>query len=241
MENGMGAGESIASYRPKAVINNRRLIYAFLSEMYEKEVATERLKELMEEDSYIFRIGTSVKLGDEGLQKGFQMLSKYLSDAKGRDLNLVKLELAVEYANLFLGVKGKPSHPSESVYLSEDHTMFQEPRDRVLRAYWNAGVDKAKEYTEPEDHIAVELQFMVYLCRRTVEAMERNEKEEEKKLLQLQKEFIDDHLARWVPRLTKDILETAEIDFYKGIAHITNAFVELERNSMADLIEKSAA
>ena len=46
--------------------------------------------------------------------------------------------------------------------------MYQEPRDRVLSAYWNAGVNKTKEFTEPEDHIAIELQFMEYLCRKTV-------------------------------------------------------------------------
>lgn len=235
----MGTGEGIVSDRPVTVNNNRRLIYAFLSEIYEKEVTVERLKELSDEDSSILRIGTSVELGDEGLQKGFQMLSKYLRDIKGRDLNRAKLELAVEYANLFLGVKRRPPHPSESVYVSEDHTMFQEPRDAVLRAYWNAGVDKVKQYTEPEDHIAIELQFMAYLCRRTVEAMERNESEEAKKFLQIQKEFVDTHLARWVPELTKDILETAEIDFYKGVAYITNAFVKLESKSISDLIEET--
>lgn len=119
--------------------------------------------------------------------------------------------------------------------------MYQEPRDRVLRAYWNAGVDKAKakEYAEPEDHIAIELQFMAYLCRKTVEAREGNGKEEEKKLLQIQKEFIDDHLSKWVPRLTKDILETAEVDFYKGIVYVTNAFIELDGNSIPSLIEES--
>ena len=218
---------------------NRRLVYAFLSRMYEKEVTVELLKELSSEGSSIMRIGDLMELDDDGFRKGFGMLARYLRSVSGRDLNEVKLELAVEYANLFLGVKGKPSHPSESVYTSEDQTMYQEARDKVMRAYWNAGVDKVKEYTEPEDHIAIELQFMEYLCRKTVEALEKNETEEAKRLLQIQKEFIDDHLSSWVSGLTKDVLEAAEGDFYKGIAYITNAFVELERNSVRDLIEET--
>jgi TorA maturation chaperone TorD len=235
----MGANESAIRERQMTLNRNRRLIYAFLSRMYEKEVTVEFLRELSSEDSSILRIGGLMELGDDGFRKGFEMLSGYLRSVSGRDLNEVKLELAVEYANLFLGVKGKPSHPSESVYRSEDQSMYQEPRDQVLRDYWNAGVDKVKEYTEPEDHIAIELQFMEYLCRKTVEALEKNENEEVKRYLQIQKGFIDEHLSSWVPRLTKDILEGAELDFYKGIAYITNAFVELERNSTRDLIEET--
>jgi TorA maturation chaperone TorD len=235
----MGANKSAIRERQMTLNRNRRLIYAFLSKMYEKEVTVELLKELSSEDSSILRIGDLVDLDDEGFRRGFEMLSGYLRSVSGRDLNEVKLELAVEYANLFLGVKGKPSHPSESVYRSKDQSMYQEPRDQVLRDYWNAGVDKVKEYTEPEDHIAIELQFMEYLCRKTVEALEKNENEEVKRYLQIQKAFIDDHLSTWVPRLTKDILEGAEADFYKGIAYITNAFVELERDSIRELIEET--
>ena len=235
----MGANESAIRERQMTLNRNRRLIYAFLSRLYEKEVTVELLKELSSEDSSILQIADLMELDDDGFRKGFEMLSRYLRSVSGRDLKEVKLELAVEYANLFLGVKGKPSHPSESVYRSEDQTLYQEPRDKVLRAYWNAGVDKVKEYTEPEDHIAIELQFMEYLCRKTVEALEKNEKEEANRCLQVQKEFIDDHLSSWVPRLTKDISEGTEVDFYKGIAYITNAFVELERNSIRVLIEQT--
>jgi TorA maturation chaperone TorD len=236
MTKGMGTSNHLPHDRRMAVNKDRYRVYVFLSKLYEREVSLELLKDLSGENS---PFGTSGELGDEGLLKGFQLMSKYIKDAKGRDLNQVRLELAVEYANLFLGFRAKPSHPSESVYLSEDHTMYQEPRDRVLRTYRNAGVDKAKEYAEPEDHIAIELQFMAYLCRKTVEAIERSEKAEEKKLLQIQREFLNDHLAKWVPRLTRDILETAGIDFYKGLAYVTDAFVELDRDSIPHLIEES--
>lgn len=237
--NEMGESGSAIRERQLTLNRNRRLIYAFLSKMYEKEVTVELLKELSSEDSSILRVGDLIDLDDDGFRKGFEMLARYLKSVSGRDLNEVKLELAVEYANLFLGVKGKPAHPSESVYRSEDQSMYQEPRDNALHTYWKAGVDKVKEYTEPEDHIAIELQFMEYLCRKTVEASEKNENEEVRRYLQIQKEFIGDHLSSWIPQLTKDILEAAEADFYKGIAYITNAFVELERNSIRDLIEET--
>jgi TorA maturation chaperone TorD len=126
----------------------------------------------------------------------------------------------------------------EREYRTKSHLMFQEPRDEVLSAYWKASVDKVKEFTEPEDHIAVELQFMEYLCRKTVDALERNEVEEANRYQQAQKEFINNHLAKWVPEFTKDILENATTDFYKGVAYITDAFVESDGRAISQLIGK---
>jgi len=231
----MNADNAVGRDGYLAVNRNRRLLYAFLSRMYEKEVTLDLLKELSSESTPVFRVGGSEGLDDE-FKKGFEMLGRYLS-LSGRDLNEVKLELAVDYANLFLGLRGKPPHPSESVYRSADHSLFQEPRDEVLYAYWNAGVDKVKDFTEPEDHIAIELQFMEYLCRKTVEALERDERDEAKKYLQIQKKFVDDHLAKWVPQFTKDIIENADVDFYKGVAYVTRAFIGSERGAIGDLIE----
>jgi putative dimethyl sulfoxide reductase chaperone len=214
---------------------NRRNIYAFLSRMYEKEISVDFLKELSSKESPIFQIRDSEGL-NEGFSRGFGLMSGYLT-LGGRNLNDVWLELAAEYASLFLGVKKKPAHPSESVYTSGGPYTFQESRDEVLKAYLQAGVDRVKEFKEPEDHIALELQFMEYLCRKTVEALEKNEKDEARKSLKLQKQFVDDHLAKWIPQFTQDILESADVDFYKGVAYVTRAFISSEKDAIADLIK----
>ena len=218
-----------------AVMNNRRAIYSFLSRMYEKEITTDLLKEMVNGKSPILRVGLQ-EVPDKELREGLKTLSGYVKGLKERDLEQARLELAVEYANLFLGVKGKVPHPSESAYRSKDHLIMQEPMDKVLRAYWDAGVDKEKKFKEPADHIADELQFMAYLCRKTAEALEKNEKDEAKKYLKIQKDFLKKHLSLWVSPFAKDILETAEVDFYKGVAIITKRFVELDNSMMDDLL-----
>lgn len=218
---------------------NRRLMYAFLSRMYEREVTTDLIKELADEKYEVSQVVALQRFRDVQLGRGFETLARYLKGASGRDPGEVKLELAVEYANLFLGVKRRPKHPSESVYLSKEQSMYQEPRDRVLANYWNAGVSKTKEFTEPEDHVAIELQFMEYLCRRTVEALKKGGRDEVVRNLEIQKEFVNDHLARWVPALTKDILASAEVDFYKGVAEITDAFVRLDRVAIVTSLEEA--
>jgi TorA maturation chaperone TorD len=218
-----------------AINRNRRSVYSFLSRMYEREVSLDLLSELSGENGPIFQIVGSEGL-NEDMKKGFDLLGRYLH-LSGRDLKEVKLELDAEYAGLFLGLKGKPVHPSESVYMSGGPYTYQGPRDQVAKLYWKAGVDKVKEFTEPEDHIAVELQFMEYLCRKTIEALERNENDEAKKYLKMQEAFLGDHLGKWVPRFAKDVVDSAEVDFYRGIAYITRGFVESEMKAVPALIK----
>ena len=222
-----------ANEKQAQVIENRRLMYAFLSRMYEKEISLDLLRELLDERNPFLKSESLELAGDEKLSRGFETLKGYLKVAARRDLNQVKLELAVEYANLFLGIKRKPPHPSESLYTSQEQSMYQEPRDRVLSSYWEAGVDKTKEYREPEDHIAIELQFMEYLCRKTVEAIRKGEREEAVKYLEFQDRFVGDHLTKWVPQLVSDILESAEVDFYKAIGEITDAFIAIDEKAVA--------
>jgi len=231
----MGA-ETEAGGQYLAVMNNRRAIYGFLSRMYEKEVTIDLLKEMVGGKSPILRVEGLEEVPDGELREGLKKLSGYLKGLKGRDLEQARLELAVEYANLFLGVKGKVPHPSESAYRSKDHLIMQEPMDEVLHAYWDAGVDKEKKFTEPADHIAVELQFMAYLCRRAAEALKKNKKDEARKYLKMQKDFLKNHLSLWVSPFVKDVLEAAEVDFYKGVAMITKRFVELDNSVIDDLL-----
>jgi anaerobic sulfite reductase subunit A len=219
-----------------AVNRNRCGVYTFLAKMYEREVTTELLRELSSSSSPLIQIGDLGELEKGKLKEGFQTLRGYLQGLAGRNLEEVRLELAAEYADLFLGIAGKPPHPSESVYSSNDHLVMGKARDEVLDFYRKAGLEKVKEFTEPEDHIAIELNFMALLCQRTVDVLEGNDKKKANEYLRIQKDFVEKHLAQWVPQLAKDVLEQAEVDFYKGVAMITDGFIEMEKRTIDELL-----
>lgn len=220
--------------------NNRWAIYAFLSRVYEKEMTVEFLKEISDENSSISWIKSLEELPDEELKEGVKLLNGYLKDLRNRDLEQVRLELAVEYANLFLGIKGKISHPSESAYQTKGFLEANEIVVDVLNAYWDAGVDKAEEFAEPPDHIAVELQFMAYLCKKIIESVEKGEKDDILKYIQMQSSFLTKHLSQWIPSFAKDVIKTAEADFYKALAIITKRFIELDNAFVKNLLQGMA-
>ena len=48
---------------------------------------------------------------------------------------------------------------------------MQKARDDVLREYIQQGLDRSENHKEPEDHLAIELEFMSFLCEKTVKAL----------------------------------------------------------------------
>lgn len=199
-------------------------MYLFLGVMFEKEVTVSFLKEMVEKGMVPLEIGCLQEIRDGQMRDGLTIFIKYIENLKGRDLRQAALELAVEYANLFLGLKGLP-HPSESAYKSGS---LMERVEDVLQNYWHAGV-KVIENREPADHIAIELHFAAYLCQAAMRDFSNERINDAKRHLEMRKKFLDEHLLSWLPSFTGNLLKFAETDFYRGLALITERFVELDR------------
>jgi TorA-specific chaperone len=129
---------------------------------------------------------------------------------------------------MFLSVGPKPVHLIESVHLGKDHLLYEEPYHEIMEAYRSLGFEKEKGFLEPEDHISVEFDFMAALCRWTSKTLESNDIKNAIAYLSLQKEFLRDHLIRWVPGLCKQIEDAATSNLYKSVAQVTSGFIELD-------------
>jgi TorA maturation chaperone TorD len=95
-----------------------------------------------------------------------------------------------------LGVRQTSPHPSECVYTTADHLIMQKSRDDVAKIYMDMGLEKVAKFTEPEDHIALELQFMAYLSGKTSEALKNKDHGAAERYLEVQRDFLDEHLVR---------------------------------------------
>jgi anaerobic sulfite reductase subunit A len=121
--------------------------------------------------------------------------------------------------------------------MTDGQLLMQQARDDVLKVYRSMGVDKASNFPEPEDHIALELHFMTHMCEKTNTALNDGNLADARRFLVVQKEFLGGHLGRWVPRLTADILKSASGDFYKAVAKITKGYMEMDKQIVAELID----
>jgi len=205
---------------------DRSKIYAFLARVYREEIDQGFLKQMAKKP---------VKIEDPEIDKGYRMLERFMQQTKGRD---VLDDLAAEYADMFLGFGRDPAYPCGSVYLSKKKLVMQEQRIQVLEMYRRFGLGRIREFKEPEDHIAIELEFMSYLCQETKEALVDGCMDDASRVLEAQSSFLNEHLKPWVPKFCDDIQACAKLDFYRAVAKITEGFLGLEEENISQLISE---
>jgi putative dimethyl sulfoxide reductase chaperone len=79
-----------------------------------------------------------------------------------------------------------------------------------------------------EDHVAVELEFMAYLCAREAAAWAAETPEAARQLRRQQHNFLDDHLGRWLPDFCGQLDRRWDRSFYVCFARLCNSWMQIE-------------
>jgi TorA maturation chaperone TorD len=207
----------------------RAAVYSFLSRAFKLEVDERFLRDIVEIQPTVGMLSESQ--GGSELKEGSTLLNEFAEqskDLKGEKKEGLLTDLAAEYASLFLNMGPKPVRLVESVYLGKDHLLYEKPYHEIVQAYKSLSYQKEKGFQEPEDHVAVEFDFMAHLCRWTSRTLDEGDVEKAVAYLNLQKEFLRDHLNLWIPNLCEELEKTASSSLYKGLAQVTRGFVALD-------------
>ncbi len=214
-----------------AKLNEQRAAtYGLLSRLYRVEIDEPLLTELRG-----MRFPAST--GNEDVDEGYRLIAKYLSNTWENSVT----DLAVDYVRTFIGHSVDAfgaAYPFESVYTSKKRLLMQDARDEVLAIYRSVGLNKQDSWKEGEDHVALELELEQILANRTAETLRRGDEDEATALLTTQKNFLDDHLAAWVPMMTADMKRFAKTDLYRGLAHLTDGFLATDQAFLQDVLGK---
>lgn len=208
------------------LLESRAAVYAMLARLYRSEVDEGLLEDLHER---LYPQST----GSKALDEGYRLVATYLSNLWDDSLE----DLEIDYAACFIssGIDGHAAaYPFESVYTSEKRLMMQDARDEVLAVYRSQGMDKAEGWKESEDHIALELEFMGLLSQRSAESLRAGDAEAVDSLISTQLNFLEDHLCSWVPLLTADLRRFAKTDFYRGLAWLTDGYLDMDRDFLRE-------
>ncbi|GMR09304.1 MAG: hypothetical protein BMS9Abin28_0122 [Anaerolineae bacterium] len=125
----------------------------------------------------------------------------------------------LEFTRLFLGPGRAIANPYESVYL--ESRLAGESTERVSRCYAEAGLQVGDEYPELPDHISLELAFMAHLTMK-----EASETPQRELWRQRQRDFLQHHLARWLPSFCQRLDQSDGSPFYRQAAQAAKTLVE---------------
>ncbi len=204
----MGAGEGVAEAR--------RLVYRVLSALflYPDEDRVAALAAALPE----VRAGTAPLAGLAVFPAWQDLLARVATLARDGE------ELRAEYTALFLAGGAASCPPYESAHVSVDPAAAPSVATAVERAYARAGLAVGGAAAgELPDHVAVELDFLSYLCgveaeAPTADAAARCRGE--------QLTFLRGHLLRWLPRFAAAVARAAPGGTYREVAGVARAFAE---------------
>jgi TorA maturation chaperone TorD len=219
-------GPAAGAERMAETARQRSQLYGFLAALYRHEPTADFLHQLRQP-------AFSKALSDAGCHLE--------SDVFDRPEDELAEELAVEFTGLFIG-PGKHVSPHESVHRDTGGgQLWSEATGEVMSFINRCGFAFSPEYLGLPDHISVEMEFMEALVAREAGAWGQNDPGKATQFLKLEKDFIDNHLGRWIPRFCRQVMALADQSFYGKIADLTAAFVESENKDMARLVEEHDA
>ena len=212
--------ENMENQERTTAARQRSNIYGLLSAVYRQEITSDLLQQIKDPRF----LGVLSALGIQWESEFFQKPEEELLD-----------DLAVEYARLFLG-PGKHISPHESVHHPREGAqpgqLWGESTVEVKKCIESSGLHYESEYKGLPDHISVEFEFMEQVTLREELAWGEKDKDGALYCLKMEKEFIEEHLIRWVPDFCEKIMKEAGLPFYREIAELTKNFIEFEKEGI---------
>jgi len=197
----------------------RQRYYDLLVSLFWKEPAGELLLSLS--DGIRERIDAAQNLHPL-LAQGWEEMDHFLKETPSEQLVEA---VADEYTRLFIGPHSTQVYPYESFYLTGN--LLDRPLANLRTFLRAVGIEKQEGYVEPEDFVAFEMEVMRWLSSKQISAANP---EEEKRWLEVQADFLKEHLLVWVPACAEDIEKAPGASFYRGAGMVLRGFLEVERN-----------
>lgn len=138
-------------------------------------------------------------------------------------------EFNSEFMRLFeVGTVRPPVSLKESQYIPGQTTIYEE----LIRFYNFFDLSAAKAGELP-DHLRIELDFMHFLTFKEAERLHNGM--DPGSFVNAERDFLQRHLARWVPLLHQKVENFARLDFFKGLTRLLEEFISCECRSLRDV------
>ncbi len=205
---------------------SRSKIYHLLSLLYRDEMSLDMVRKIKQNkiSEKLVELSQQASIPDD-----FKSGLCHIVNALNATSEEIFSKLRYDYAELFLNAGPNPAFPYASCHGSRGPVVMQNAVFQVRKAYREAGVHKKNDYSDLDDHIAVELEFLRYLTRQAA----NNDNSQEQIL-----HFLQNHLVKWAVEFCNIVTGAAKTPFYQGLAQLTASFLSHEEKITSALIAK---
>lgn len=142
-------------------------------------------------------------------------------------------EMRREYTRLFTHPKKSEIDIYETLFLfipedgEESPPLFISPAAAdAERCYNKAGLVMSKEVNEPADHMATEMEFMMYLYLQKARALKDNNRSELARRDSEIKEFKELHLQKWAKEFFNRCILKSNSELYRVLGGLGSMYME---------------
>ncbi|HGH6027015.1 TPA: molecular chaperone TorD [Vibrio mimicus] len=209
------------------ILNEKRAeIYWWLSSLFIKELSEQDITHYHSAEIRTFLSGLA---DEESLADDVRSLIDALN--RLQDRQDAQLELAADFCDLFLKSDRDSALPYASVYTDKGLLNGKPAQQmRELLAAYEVKVDQ--NLNEPADHLAIQLDFLAHLVISTNQ-LEQNS--EVNAALQVQSDFISQHLLTWLPVFVERCTQFDTFGLYAAVARLALAFVKQDQGFLDEL------
>lgn len=161
-------------------------------------------------------------LDDELMSDMFRLTNEW-EDFTTKSTKEITEILASEYVDMFI----LKLVPYESFYTSENQMIESGAENLVAQFYKKYGFEAdliAARVVSP-DHIGIEFEFMMSLIKHELEALENGDENYANQIVDIQKEFLKDHLLQFSVCFLPALSSATSSPFYKDVADVSLEFV----------------
>lgn len=208
----------------------RATIYGWFAGLYAAEVAETALQ------AYV--AGAATPLLDGLAALGLEAETARLQAAieSLRDISLARLELAADFAQLFLLDGHQGALPYASAHDGHGSRLCGSAETRMRALLAERALTLDAHFREPADHLAVHL---AVLARQIGEQAEAGDSAA---AARAQLDFLDQRLLGWLPRFAEGCARGgARFDFYPALAALLLAFLRADRLFLHDVAGAGSA
>lgn len=214
----------------------REVIYSCFSRIFINTLNNAEYKMLAEIIPFLKTLKTDNK-DDLQLNDGISALNKFIEEynlLKETEQEEFQNKTAREYTRLFC--LGNGIDLSESVYLSPSHLTQTDIESEVYHLYKKYNFEMDCKSNEPQDHLSFELMFMSFLSKN-ISKQYGIDSDNAAKLLEVQKEFLEKHMLKWIDLVIKRTIPFKEsYSFYLPALYFTAGFIKADYEYILEML-----
>lgn len=209
----------------------RSYLYALFGKAFSGEpdgALVEALSDANTLDALEEYTGESGALGE--LRDYLRGLSAFVGDEAAID------RARSEFTRVFIGPATLPALCWGSPYESNDPALFQKGTLEVREAYERSGLVPSRMLHVPDDHIALECNFMAEMGRRCTILFEAGQIDALAESIKAQKSFLDRHMLGWFPLYAAGLERSGKAPFYSQLASGIAELVRLDSTFLGEVL-----